>query len=419
MKSKKILTFVIFLSILSSISSGYAQTVNIDVFAPFVSRLKARAEKTQIVLTWDDSKDVKGVNIIYRYTEEITPKNIEKAKVIATVPQGIETYTDIPPTTDKYFYAVLIKTNLGKLYKVLIPYRNKTLKGVAVKTLATEKQLATKITKITATPEKNSIRIQFLSSKKNRDLLLFRSTTPLKTLEDLLKAASPILIEGGKTEYTDYPIPGIKYYYAVIDAELFKIGTVKLIPGENTTKTYVMIPLSPENTGLPLKTYSRPSPLPYLLISRDIVTGKELVATSPFMLPKKQKLDRATEKAVKNILAGIMLPKPKKMRVEILKEDRVKKTGREDYTLYKIVKDKLARGKFKEAEKLLYDFLSTYHSKDIETRAHFYLAQSYYFQKKYKKAFIEFLMAQSKSYSMIEPWLDACYRALMETDTEG
>ncbi len=416
MKRKKISISILFITILPILTT--AQTVNMDVFAPFVSRLKARAEKSKIILTWDDSKDVKGTNLIYRYREEITSDNIEKATLIASVPQGVETYTDTPPTTDKYFYAVLIKTLSGKLYKVLIPYRNKTLRGVAVKTLATEKQLATKITKIMAIPQKNSIKIQFASSKKGRDILLFRSTSPLKSLEDLLKASSPILIEGGKTQYTDYPIPGIKYYYAAVDAELFKIGSVKLVPGENTTKSYVMIPLKPENTGLPLKKYSRPSPLPYLLISRDIVTGKELVASSPFMLPKKRKLDSTTQKAVKNILAGIKLPKPVEMKVEILKEDRVKKTGREDYTLYKIVNDKLAKGKFKEAEKLLYDFLSTYHSKEIETRAHFYLAQSYYFQNKYKKAFIEFLMAQSNNYSMIERWLDACYKKLMKKETD-
>ncbi len=414
MKRKKILTILNLLTIICIFSLPiYAQTAKTDVFAPFVSRLKAKADKSKIILTWEDSKDIKGVNIIYRYTKEITTDNIEKAEKIAEVPQGIERYRDIPPTTKKYFYAVLIKDEKGKVYKLLIPYRNKTLIGVAVQTLATEEQLATKITDIKAITIDDSVRITFSSSNKKRDVLLFRSTFPLKTLEGLLKASSPILIEGGNTEYTDYPIPGIKYYYAIVDAELFKVGKIKLIPGENTTSDYVTIPLTQNNMGIVKKAYTRPSPLPYLLISQDIETGEELVGTSPFQLPKKKEVSKATNKAINQILEKIHLPQPKPMEVEILPEERKPDAGREDYTLYKIVNDKLVKGDFREAEKLLYDFLSIYHSKDTELRARFYLAQSYYFQKNYKRAFIEFLMARDKNYTKIGKWLDACYDKLM------
>ena len=52
------------------------------------------------------------------------------------------------------------------------------------------------------------------------------------------------------------------------------------------------------------------------------------------------------------------------------------------------------------------------HENDVEARAHFYLAQAYYFQAKYKIAFLEFLLARDLYYTDVQPWLAACFKKI-------
>ena len=68
--------------------------------------------------------------------------------------------------------------------------------------------------------------------------------------------------------------------------------------------------------------------------------------------------------------------------------------------------------RFSETEVSLLNFLSTHHSEEIEARAHFYLAQAYYFQDKYEQAFLEFLLAEDKYYKQVQIWINACFRKL-------
>jgi len=200
----------------------------------------------------------------------------------------------------------------------------------------------------------------------------------------------------------------------VIDAGLFKIGKVSLIPGENTTVKPVMIPLGEGRPAILKPQKQRPLPLPYLLITEGVSNGKELLASSPFRLPEKKNLSPATTKAVNELLASIKLPTEPEMKVEVLKNDREVKSGGEEYTLASIVHENLVKGKYGQAQQLLENFLSIYHSKDVEYRSHFYLGQSYYFQGNYRKAFIEFLMSQDSYYREAQRWIDACYSKLIE-----
>ncbi len=408
-KKSLIIPFLIFSALL------FGQENSQEVFAPFVSRLKAQAVNSGIELTWKDSGDIEGVNLIYRADKQITISTLSKAKLIAHVKQGIETYTDYPVSMEKYYYAVLIQDKKGRIYKLFIPFRNITTRGVSVKTVATEEQRAAKITGIRAKTEKDSVLVTFKTSNPKRDLLLFRNTSPLTSPEDLLSSTSPVTITGEKESYKDYPIPGINYYYALLDAGLFKIGKIDLKTGKNTTVDPVMIPLGAAGAGLPEQPMIRPLPLPYLLISSSIDTGSELSPSSPFSFPEFKVLKPDTEKAVTALENTIKLKPPRPMQVQVLGPEKKPTAGGEEYTLYTVVAKHLTKHNFSKAGNLLNNFLSIYHSEKVEARAHFYLGQSYYFQARYKKAFLEFLMAEDLYYQDVRNWLNAIFNVLTNT----
>ena len=189
----------------------FAQTRTVDVFAPFVSRLKAKASESSIALSWKNSQDLSGNKLIYRYTEEIGEHNFENAGLIARVGTEENSYTDYPVEQQNYFYAVLIQDE-QQLYAVFIPFRNITSVGRRIKSLAPEEVLAAQITGISAVAADDSITIHFSASRSNRELLLFRNTAAIRSSDDLLASASPVRLDSGSSSYRDYPIPGIDYY---------------------------------------------------------------------------------------------------------------------------------------------------------------------------------------------------------------
>ncbi len=390
-----------------------SQDQKTEVFAPFVSRLKAKVQDSSIMLTWRPSRDVIGDRLIYRYTEEISESNFKWAQEIARAASDSNSYIDSPPDQRKYYYAVLLEDSDGKLYKLFIPYRNITILGKAISILPPEEELAAQVSGIKTEVMDDSILISFRVSKPNRELLLFMSTSPMRTAEDLLKAPSPLLLDANTTRYQDYPIPDQDWYYAIIDAGLFKIGKSELFGGVNTTLTPVRLPMGIGRVGFPDTSKLRPLPLPYLLITSGVELGDELSPFSPFMLPERvSMLQSSTSEALTRILSDVPSPSIPQMKAQVLTVDRALRAGGEAYTLQTILNGKFLKGKFKESEDLLLKFLSIRRSDEIENRARFYLAQAYYFQGRYRQAFMEFLLAEDRYYQIIQPWLDACFRCL-------
>ncbi len=386
------------------------------VFAPFVSGLKATPGESSITLTWKGSRDVLGLRLIYRHTDEISERNFKEAEFIARLTPETESYLDYPPDQKNYYYAVLLEDEGGKVYTLFIAFRNKTTLGLGIVSPAPEENMAARITDIDTRIVEDSILISFQASKPNRELLLFRHTAPIRQSDDLLAAASPVVLDKNVTGYLDNPIPEIDYYYAVIDAGLFKIGKPELSEGENSTVNPAQLPLGLGRIGLkpdasPLKLL----PLPYLLITTGVELGDELPPSSPFLLPTRvESLQPATVKAISQILTEVKQSSRLQKDIEILTVDQAANVRGEAYTLQTILKDQLLKKKFREAEKQLINFLSIRRSEDIEARTRFYLGQIFYFQGLYREAFIEFLLAQDAYYQKIQPWLNACYRKLQE-----
>ncbi len=407
--TKFAMLFLLFCSIVTIGAQSSDVTTHRDVvFAPFVSRLKATKRESSVVLTWRDSPDIQGINRVYRYTSEITDKNIDRSLQLARIGHGKQSYIDYPPDTQSYYYAVIVESAEEEIYNIFIPFRNKTIVPVKIKFIGAPELLAARISDIRAEGSTEGINISFASDKPNRDLMLYRSDSQLESLSDLLNAVSWVLIEG-TTRYHDIPPAGIGFYYAVLDAELVKAGKLNLVLGENSTQFPVQVPLEmAEKVKTPdSETSTRIMPLPYLILSKEVKTGDELKPS--IHLPRRVELKQATSKAVGEILADAPLLKKPQMKVVLLDLDQTDNPTGEEYILQSILQKHLLSDRYSQAETELINFLHVRRKREIEVRAHFYLAQSYYFQRRYRKALTEFLVAQDEYYKEVRHWVDACF----------
>ena len=385
-----------------------AREARSEVSASFVSRLKAQAGQASITLSWRPVPGFEGSYRIYRHTREIDEASFPAAVQVAAVGPGVASYEDLPPGREAYFYAVLLDD--GKLSPAFIPFRNKTATPAQIANVAPEPDLAARISGLTAEVVEDAIRLRFQSSRGDRELLLFRSLYPMRSGEDLLAASSPVALDPGTRGYEDSPIPGLDYYYALIDAGLFKIGKPELAEGENSTTRPVQVPMGAGRVGLPPAAaaaarmpagVARSAPLPYLAL--DDAMG---MPATP--LPAARPISPATRRAVEAVLAEAPPRAARMLPVQALSEDLGAGGESEGFGLGLLLADHLLKGDLTGAEKGLLAFLAVRRSEAAEARAHFYLGQVYYLQGKLERSVLELLLARQLYYAAVEPWLDAC-----------
>ncbi len=387
-------------------------TADTEVFAPFISRLKAVAQNNSVLLTWEDSDDIEGRNVIYRYNQEITNANIEKAVKVAEIPTGNKSFLDYPPDSREYYYAVICKSLEGELFSYVIPFRNSTSRSVYIETIASEQDLATTVSGISAVNEKDHIFVSFSSSNPVREVLVYRHNKPITSSEELLNAQLLTKLSGSITSYEDSPIPGVPNYYAVFDAGMIKINKFEFSPGDNITYQPAEIPISSSSRHASTSTVSRSQPLPLLILDSSINEDKALSGSLATGLPEKQKIHPQTEALVEDILLRMPLVEIGEMEPEVLDIEKSLESKGEQYTLSVIINDYFFKKDWETSEEELLYFLKTNHSADIEYRAHFYLAQTYYFQGRYEESFLEFMLIKEGYYYVVQPWLDAVFRKL-------
>ncbi len=396
--------------------AGFSQEAGSEAATLFVSKLKAKAVDSHILLTWRNPKDLQGFALLYRHSDEIGRENLESAQLVTRLTAEQESYEDTPPDDRPYYYAVLIEDSTGKLHELFIPFRNKTSESVRVAVQPPEESVPSRITGIQAMIVEDSIQVTFQSSNPDRDLLLFRSNTPIRSTENLLEAFAPIQLEAGTTRFTDYPIPGVGVYYAVIDTEAFKLGKQELVAGQNSTDRPVTVPLEVGRVALPPAATEglRAQPayeaapsvtLPYLQLGQD--------SSGRFALPRRvQQLDPQTQASIARILSDVPPIQAKQTSVVILPEDKGTLAAGESASLQKILREYLVTGDYQGAEIKLQGFLNLRRSAYTEARVRFYLAQAYYFQGLYEEALLEFVLSQGELYAPVQPWLESCFRQL-------
>lgn len=423
MKKPLILAAALALALLFSGTNLFAQTQD---YAPFVSRLKAAVKGPQIKLTWQDAADRDVEYRIYRHTREITPETLHEAALVVRLERGRESYIDSPPRTGEFFYAVIAAQSgpAGKVFDVLIPFRNKTTAAIRVESTLGEEELAAVISKLSARPEQNSIVITFSASRSDRGLTLFRSTSPLLTGEQLTPSREARRLESLETRIVDYPVPGIPYYYALVDTKQLANGSPVLQSGVNTSEEPALITLKEEPQGKanlspasgaaptsPLAPASipapaRPMPLPYYILASQL-SGESMKAPAAQHIPLYRSLSPAAEKAAGLILARTQPLLEERTLPVILPQDKGPGTNREEYTLRTILTGAFQEENWNEAEKLFTHFLGMHITGEVRLRAQFYRGQARFFQKKYAESFMDFLLPLEAHYAEASPWIGA------------
>ena len=390
-----------------------------DALTVFVTRLKAEPVDFQVKLTWVDSPDLTGTCVVYSSAEEITAQSLARATLIGSVPTGTGSYIDAPPDRRGWYYAVLIRDTAGTLSPLLVPFRNKTSTAVVQQTSAPEDQLAADVKGIRAAPtgQGDIIDISFSASNPSRDLLLFWGPSAFVRSEDLLRATRTTPLDPGTTHYLLPVLPGVDYWFAVLDAGLFKLGQAPLVKGANTTSFPVQLQVTASH-GLPaLSPVSRRGvPLPSLSISRGVQTGVDIPDTKVPDLPPARPVTDATKKSIAGLKQSLDSPNAKSPRPQVLPSDVTPTPGGELARLQDIVQGPFLDGDMTGAQKRLQDFLSLPRKPDLNARARFYLGQVDFFQGKARDALLEFLTAQGFYYQESAPWIDACYTALEKQD---
>ncbi len=394
---KKIyLSFLLFVTILF-----IGHTENLQ--NPFVSKLKSVAEESLIRLSWVDSTDTVSKYLIYRYIKVINNDNFNDTLLIGEAAAGNEYFIDYPTTTDNYYYAVLGSDSSDTTYNLFIPYKNITSVPVHVVYIASPQALAAVISNIKTLTTENTIELSFKSSRMNRELIIYRSNEPIDKYTDLLKASLITIIPSSKESYTDHPIPGIPYYYAVMDSELTKSGRYVFEPGQNVTEHSIQIYSGVSSALLESRETLRNQPLPYLELKFSIDSGKFLSQSSS-ELPVKYNLTFESTLVVNDILKNLYTDEKELIKPVILAEDINISENSEEYQLKRILESDFKDQNWSIAYELITNFLSVHHSRQIELRAHFYRGQILFFQKKYRESFMEFILVEEELPIEIKPW---------------
>ncbi|MBN2739174.1 MAG: hypothetical protein JXR70_19505 [Spirochaetales bacterium] len=386
---------------------------------PYVTKLKAITESNMIILTWQNPDDFKGTILVYRHNSEISNDNLLMASEIAQLNNTKLSYVDFPPRSQSFYYAILLKDENNTVYYNFIPARNITSTALSLAPQSESGETETEITNIKTQVKDDYIVINWKTSEPSRDLMIFRSTKAISSTDDLLGSVSPQSLEGGTSSYSDAAIPGIDYYYSVLDASQYKLGRIKINPGSNATTNAVSIPLSSTSSNNHEDFVSQRSrPLPLLSITRDVEFDQYLITSPTVLLPRKTELSDKTKSALTKLLTNVKPEGDPQMEFQVLEIDRIAESTGAANQLHKMVFNKLNLSNMETLITQLNDFQKTKQSDEIKARVGFYLGQIYYFKGQYQKAILNFIQANDHHYTTVQPWMDACFSKLMEADTK-
>lgn len=359
--------------------------------APVVSGLVAGVSGQTVTLAWIQAPGIDGENIILRSDRPITAANYETAEKRGVLPVTATTFTDTIEDGKDYYYAILSRDASGAEYKFFIPASNSLLVGVTTGKIEEPAKIAT-FSGFDAIQKDDSILVAWTATIRKKNLILYRSTSPFSGMASLPQAIVVASFVDTGSPYIDYPVPGVSYYYAIVDEDSLRTGNVTFVPGANTNAISVEIPAGIGKIQRPLLPVLRPMPLPYLNPSRE-------ADVTP------AKFSQDTERIVRALTVPAATTAPVEREPYVFKSDLSSSSSGEEYSLRKIISTSFAARAWDKSISELNDFLSIRRSEITQTRAHFYLGEAYYFSKNYRQSLLEFLLAEDRYYNQSREWI--------------
>lgn len=378
------------------ILSSWLYSQEMKLYAPFPSRIKAETSGAQVLITWKDSGDVEGGNYeVYRGDTALTADNLYLAEKIGETSAGIENYRDTPPTGTEFYYAVFVRDE-AQVYKICIPYRNVTTSPVSVEESDIEETISTVISGITAEVFEDDVSITYESSLEERNVLLFRSTVPINTYEQLIKSVIVNEDTGSERGYLDNPMAGLEYYYAAVDGDLYRTGSEKLLYAGNFTTFPVHVKFSHEIQE-ENRYIKSAMPLPLLKISTDLKSGDLLEERED---PEEEtRISSGTLRDVRRLIDRSRLPY-EPVEATTLAYNR---------NINSIVTSYFAAGIWDQCIDRLEEYTTLRYDEETRQQSHFYRGQAYFFSGLYNKAMLEFIMVEEDFFVETRPFFDAIY----------
>jgi hypothetical protein len=248
---------------------------------------------------------------------------------------------------------------------------------------------------IAASVEGDKVIITFRGGEGKRPVL-YRSVRPLKETGDLLNAV--IVQPGVVSPFTDYPVPGILYYYAVIPEADITGGTLRIIPGLNATTQSVEA--APDRRADLREPGIRSLPLPQISLQTAAPGMNAFNETPP-----RAELSPEAAKALGNIPPGGGNSAEPLKKPRAFNQDLEPPSGGEEHILRSIVQGSFSRKEWEPARDELLRYLALPRSSLPEARARFYLGQCYYFTGAYRESLFEFLSIQSNYPAEAAEWI--------------
>ncbi|HOX17482.1 MAG TPA: hypothetical protein PKW82_03425 [Spirochaetales bacterium] len=264
----------------------------------------------------------------------------------------------------------------------------------------------TPVRAIAARVQEDAIRVSWTASTPGSRLVLYRGVSPIVDVASLLAASTVASFEDLEGYILDYPVPGIPYYYAIIDDEGLRTGRIVIARGANATSVAAEVPAGLYRVGLPeASPVSRSIPLPFLYLSRAVSPdGRPLSSTLD--LPARRPLSAAGQKAAAELLGYAVPIEAREPELVVLPEDRVLQGSGDEYTLRLIAAERLLKSDWKAAADELARYLSLRRDPALEARARFYRGQALAKLGEEREAFFELLLAEPWVGSAGDAWVD-------------
>ncbi len=358
--------------------------------APVVSGITTTLTDNTVVISWDTPPARIAESAVLRDSKPITAATYRSAERIARVSRDITSYTDKPESPGSYYYAVLSYGADGTAFDFFLPANNATLLAVSLAPPVGSEPV--RITTFASMVRNDAVIVTWKSDVREANLLLFRSTTPFTDMTSLAGAIVLSSFTETGTPYVDYPVPGVPYYYAILDEASVLSGNVRFAADENTNRVPVEVSAGYakfQKNGVPPV---RPIPLPWL---------------NPDGKPDRPayRFSRDTERMISDITSESPKPGVKPRRAYLFEIDTLASGAGEEYALRKILETSFIPGQWETTISELSKFLSIRRSPDVSARARFYLGQAKFFSGAYSGALLEFLLVQDRYHVQAREWI--------------